>query len=472
MLVPVNLTGGDYQHKSRPLTNQHTRNFWPQAQQTQKALSQYILTTFYGLKTFKTQAGGVDRGMLVNQGKLYKVSGTTLYQVTSDGTHTSLGTVPGSNRCVLSAMGSQVIVVNGSGLVYLWNDPTFSQITDSDLGSPRGVAVLNNQAIYDAGSGQGFDVSDVGTPDVINGLNNAQAESSSDALLIPYAFRETLYLFGTETVELWWNSGQGNPPFDKIQGAVIDTGLEAINSVAHTTDFIFFLGNDRQIHSLTAGSSSVDTIVSTPALAKIFQDYTTVDDAIGWTMQLEGQWFYVITLPTEDVTWVYPIGGEAFEWGSSLTGRIRANSYAYIFGKHLVGDYQSANIYELSASTYTDAGEEIVRTRDSAPIHGGLFKQDGKEFEVNELQIVLETGIGLVSGQGIDPRIAVSFSNDGGKTFGTERFVKVGASGDYSRRKVILKNCGRFSTCVIRLRVSDPVAWNIYSAAADIEICI
>ena len=148
-----------------------------------------MLQSFYGLKNFKTQAGSADRGMLKNQGKLYKVTDTTLYEVASDGRHRSLGFIPGSNRCIMSAMGSQIIIANGGGKIYIWDGTTLSQNTDPNLGNPNGVAVLNGQAIYDQGTGQGFDVSDVGTPGTINGLNNASAESFSDALIIPYAYR-------------------------------------------------------------------------------------------------------------------------------------------------------------------------------------------------------------------------------------------------------------------------------------------
>lgn len=471
MLVPINLTGGDYQEKSRPLTKQVTRNFWPKAIGSQKAKSRYVLQSFYGLKSFTSQAGNKCRGMVKNQGKLYKVTDTTLYEVSSTGVHTSLGFIPGSNRCIMSTMGPQVIIANGSGNIYTWNGTTLTQNTDVNLGNPKGVAVLNNQAIYDAGTGQGFDISDVGTPNVINGLNNAQAESFSDNLQVPYAFRETLYLFGTETIELWWNSGQGNPPFDKIQGAVINQGLDAIYSVADNPDFIFFFGADKQFHTLTAGSSAVDTVISTPAMAKQFQEYSVTEDCIGWTMELEGQWFYVATFPIQDITWVYPIGGEWFQWGTGATGRIRANSYVNIFNKHLVGDYVTGNIYELDPETYTDVGETIIRTRDSAPIHGGLFKQDGKSFELNRLEINLETGIGLVTGQGSDPYLIISVSRDGGKTFGTERFVRVGKLGE--RIKVVTGGFGRFDTsCVIRLRVSEPIFWAIYDAQAELESCI
>ena len=471
MLIPINITGGTYQHKSRPLTSQLTRNFWPQVQGTQKARSDYILQSFYGLKSWASQSGNADRGMLVNQGKLYRVLDTTLYEVSITGTHTALGTIPGSYRCTMRALGSKVIVVNGSGLEFVWDGTSLTQNTSPNIGLPRGVAVLNSQAITDNGSGQSWDVSNVGDPLTINGLNNAAAESYSDELLVPYAYRDTLYLLGKESIELWFNSGQGNPPFDKIQGAAQQVGLDAIHSLADNPDFLFFFGRDKQFHSLTAGTSAVDTVISNPAMAKEFQTYLITDDCIGWTMELEGQWFYVATFPTQNITWVYPVGGEWFQWGSTPTGRIRANSYAYAFGKHLVAEHDSGDIYELDPETYTDAGDAIIRTRDSAPIHSGLLGTDNKEFEINSMELILETGIGLLSGQGSNPQVMVSVSRDGGKTFGTERFLRVGALGQ--RVRVRTNGLGRFrESCILRVRVSDPIYWAIYSANIDAEICI
>lgn len=470
MLIPVNITGGSYEHRSRPLLKERTRNFWPQLLKTKKARSEYLLQSFYGLKLFKELSAAADRGMLVNQGNLYRVADTTLYQVSSDGTHTSLGTIPGSGRCILKALGSQVIVANGGGQVYIWNGSTLTQNTSANIGSPRGVAVLNNQAIYDAGSGQGFDVSDVGAPETINGLNNASAESFSDQLLIPYAWRENLYLMGTDTIELWYNSGQGNPPFDKIQGAIINVGLDAVHSVADNTDFLFFLGSDKQFHTLTAGSAAVDTPISNAALTEKIHGYGTTSDCIGWTMELKGQWFYCATFPTQDISWVLPIGGEWFEWGTG-SGRIRANSYAEAFGKFLVADYAGGNLYELDSATYTDVGEPITRTRETAPIHSGLIGEDNKEFEINGVEVILETGVGLLSGQGSNPLLMLSVSRDGGKTFGTERMLRVGRLGETV--KVTTAGFGRFkSTCVIRIRVSEPIFWAIYSINVDMELCI
>lgn len=473
MLVPVNLTGGTYKHKSLPLSAQVTRNFWPQLQEDEKERSKYILQGFYGQTLFGTQSGGVDRGMFEHKDVLYKVTGSSLYTVASDGTHTSRGTIAGSARCIFAPIGEDIVVVsNGAAYMYDVSTTTLSAITDNDLETPQSAAHLNNQVIYD-GDGGRFVVSDVGDSTSVDGLNYATAESDADDIVRVYTFRQTLYLMGERTIELWWNSGQGNPPFDRIEGGILNVGLGALHSVANTDESMFLFADDRQIYSVGGSVSGVLDVISTKAMAKEIQGYATVSDAIGWTMKLEGQDFYVICFPTQNKTWVYPIGGEWFEWSSDATGgRNRANSYAYAFGKHLVADYVSGNIYELDAETYTENGETIVRLRDSAPITGEALGVPGKEIEMNSFELFLETGVGLKSGQGSDPVVMLSFSDDGGRTFSTEQWGSVGKSGQFEGFVVRWTGLGRFSSRVIRIRVSDPVFYSIYSAAAELEACI
>lgn len=469
MSVPINLTGGSYKHRSLPLSNQVTRNFWPQLQQNEKERSRYILQSFYGQKAFGSQSGGTDRGMFEHQGVVYKITGTTLYTVASDGTHTSRGSIPGSERCRFSALGSS-IVVNTSTTRYQWNGSVLAEVSDSDVEDGAGLASLNSQMIY-GGTGARFGVSDVGDATSVDGLNYATAESDASNLVTPYVFKQTLYLMKQKSIEPWYNSGQGNPPFDRYDGAIINIGLAAIDSVANDDDFMFFLGDDRKVYTLRGSAAAVVKDISTQPMATAFADYETIDDAIGWTMLLEGQSFYVLTFPTEDVSWVYPVGGEWFEWGSGASGRNRANSYVYAFNKHLVADYQSGAIYELDKDTFTEGGDEIIRLRDSAPIHGGLFQLDGKELEMNRLEIIMETGVGTLSGQGSNPVVMLSWSDDGGRTFSAEQWGEVGVLGEF-QKKVEFKNLGRFESRILRIRVSDPVYWAIYSCVADIEACI
>lgn len=475
MRVPIGIAGGGYEVKAGELSNQRTRNFEPQPQANQKEKSNYILQSFYGLAPFATNAALVGRGVFQNQGILYRVADTTLYSVDSSGVHTKLGSIPGSGQCIFDAIDAQVTICTGKRAYQYVPTVGVSLITNANIGTPSSCASLNSQMLYDQNSGtsQLFTVSDVGDATSINGLNFGTAEAKPDALMRVAAFKQTAYMMGAETIEPWWDSGTGNPPFSPLQGSLINQGIDAIYSYAYNNDFMFFLGNDRQVHSLTGGAGAVDTVVSTAALAKEFQDYAVTSDAIGFCMKLEGRWYYVLTFPTQNITWVLPIGGEWFEWGSGVTGRIRANTYAKAFGKHIVDDYSSGNLFYLDAETYTDGGSPIIRTRDTAPLHGGLLDPTfaNKMIEMNRFEIVAQRGVGNTSGAGFNPVIMMNYSDDGGETWSTERRGKLGQQGKKGTQ-LWWNNLGRFQERIMRLRTSEPCFISLFNAVAELEACI
>lgn len=465
MLVPINITGGTYKHKSLPLSAQVTRNFWPQKQQEGGVRSEYVLESFPGLTLRGSVSSGVDRGMFVHQGTFYRVVGSTLYSVSSTYNHTSLGTIAGSARCIFTGIGSGIVVV-AAGTAYYWNGTTLATISDTDLESPNSAMTLNNQVLYD-GEGARFCVSDVGDPTAINGLNYAAAEAVPDILVRPYSFEQLAYMLCAEHIERWNNSGAGNPPFDRLDQSIIPIGIAALHSAANNDNFLYFLGDDNQVYALRGSQAQV---VSPQPLNREIANYSQVSDAIGWCMNIQGQQFYVLTFPEEQKTWVYPEGGEWFEWSSGGI-RSRANSYVYFNRKHLVADYANGNLYELDEEAYSDNGTEIIRTRHSAPLHGGDIGAAGKPVEMTRFELIMETGVGVVSGQGSEPEVMLSFSDDGGHTFGTEMRGTVGSLGNFLW-KVEWFALGRFDSRIVSVSCSDPVHICIYSAAAELEPCI
>ena len=464
MLVPINLTGGTYKHPSLPLSAQVTRNLWPQQIDNTSAKSPYILESWPGLVLFGSGTGA-DGGQFEHNGTLYHVCGATLYSVASSGTHTSLGSISGTGPCVFDALGSSIVIVRG-GVGHVWDGSTLSTV--SGLETPNSCTHINSQMLYD-GDGGRFCSSDVGAPATINALNYATAESSADDLLRVYAFNEQVYLLGDKTIEIWWNSGVGNPPFDRVQGSVIDVGLKAIYSVASNKDSLYFLGGDSRVYRSAGGQALA---VTDKALAREIEGYADASDAIGWCFTKDDQYFYQITFPTADKSYVYPEGGQWFEVSSGVSGgRYVGNSYAYAYGKHLIGDYRNGNLYELSDSTYAENGDVIRRVRDTGPLHGGLVKAPGKTLEMSRFELIMETGVGLVTGQGLDPVVMLSFSDDGGRTFCTETWGTVGRLGEY-RWKIEWFALGSFESRVRRIAITDPVKVSIHSAAADLEVGI
>jgi len=465
--IDVNITGGTYKHKSLPLSAQVTRNWFPQKQDNAAEKSPYILESFPALKLWTATVGNADRGMFEHKGLLYKVTETTLYSIDSNKVVTALGTITGTERCIFFGLGDSVCVVT-DGSVYEWDGATLTLATDVDFETPNTGASLNNRAIYD-GDDARFGVSNVGDPLAIDGLNYATAESNADNLLRVYVFNQTLYLMGEKTIETWWNSGVGAPPFDRIEDGVMPIGLAAIHSVAQNDKIMYFLADDNQVYAVIGSTAQA---VSPHAINRAISEYTTVSDAIGWTMNLQGQDVYVLTFPIEGKTWIYPEGGQWFEWSSGSVGsRSIANSYVFAYRKHLLGDFASGNIYELDFDSYTNNGETIIRTRDTAPLHGGLFGAAGKRIEMNRFELILETGNGLITGQGSDPVIMLSFSDDGGRTFGNEYWGKTGKLGEF-QWKVEWFVLGSFTERIIRIKTSDPVYYSIHSAVMDIEIGI
>lgn len=463
MLFPLNLTGGTYKHKSLPLSAQKTINWWPQVQTNAGAKSSYILESFPGLVLLSAGAN-VNRGVFAHKNVVYQVSGTDLISINSAGARTLLGNIPGTGRCIFDAMVDSIIIVTG-GRVFQWNQTTLTEGTPADFETPNSVTVINNQAIYD-GNESRFCVSDVGFPLTINGLNYGSAESKADEMVRPFAFNEVVRMFGTETIEGWWNSGEGDPPFTRLEGGILNIGLKAIESVAANDRNIYFLGTDSQVYVIAGGDMSP---ISPQPITREIDQFTLASDAIGWCMNYQGQEFYVLTFITDNKTFIYPEGGEWFQLSSGVTGgKYRGQGYAFCYGRHLIADVDS-NIYYLSDTAYSENGAVIQRTRDSAPIHGGLFGQPGKTIEMNSLTLIMETGVGTVSDTA--PMVMLSFSDDGGKTWSPQMFGDIGSMGQF-QKEIRWDGLGSFESRIIRVQTSDDVYYSIHSAVVELEVGI
>lgn len=460
--LPLILAGGTFKGRDLGLTAQRTVNFWPQRQQ-RTAKSPYTLESFYGLKSFGS-GSGANRGIFAHQNVLYKLNGTNLFSVNSSGAYTSIGTIPGTSRAVFDGLATTVIIT-ADGVAYTWDGTTFTVGTDSDFESPDTVTVLNSQALYD-GTGGRFGVSDVGLPLTINALNYATAESKADDLLRPFAYGNIVYMLGSEAIEQWWNSGSGNPPFDRVEGGLINIGLGAVHSVGSDDRGIYIFGADDQAYYIVGG---VPTPLLPREIVREISGFSATNDAVGWAMELDGQWFYVLKFPTADRTFIFPRGDQWFELSSGLLGgRYLGDGHAFIYGKHLIAD-EAGNILELDIDTFTEDGNTIRRVRTLSPIHSGLFGQPGKELEISYLRLVGKTGTGTVSGQGETPKIILQYSQDG-ENFSNEIWGDVGKMGVLTTIDFELGES--FESWTFRLISTDPVYSSWHSAGIEVELGI
>lgn len=470
MLVPINLTGPSSKSRSPSLSNQKTLNMYPEVS-APGSKSPFVLQPWFGAKSFSL-GQAPDRGIFEHKGVLHQVAGPTLYTIDSQGVLTSRGTIAGSEQVIFTALLDNVIIVV-EGNVYQWDGTSLTTITDVDLESPTSADHLNQIIIFN-GDGDRWVTSDVGDATSISGLNYARAESHADDIVRVYVHNQLLYLFGDITVEPWWNSGDGNPPFDRVQEGILQIGLGAKLSLSSNDQVMYFLADDKNVYRL-AGSTFER--ISSVNIANQIQSFDTVSDARGFTLTKQGQNFYILTFPDANRTFAFneSVGKENgwFELasGGSTSDRYFGNSHAFVFGKNLVSDYRNGNIYELDEDTHDEFGDEIIRLRDSQPLHGGLVNAPGKRIEMNRFELFCETGVGTTSGEGFKPEVMLHVSDDGGRTFQHIGRGTLGQAGDFIW-KVQWFGLGSFYSRIIRVSCSDPVYFAIHSAAADVQVGI
>jgi len=457
MRVLLPAIGQSYEHPDIPLSAQSTKNWFPEInQESQTVLS---LQPYPGTKTFSSKAG-IDRGMTVWGNQLYKVTDKALYSVNTVGVQTSIGTIDGVGRCTFPASATILVIVT-SGFVYQYDGNTLSEITDVDLEIPNYGAYLNNQWIYQ-GSRARFCVSEAGQPANINGLNYASAESEGDDLVRPYVFNQILYLFGEKNTEAWYNSGQGRPPFDRVDGGIIQKGLGAADSLDNNDQSMYFLGDDRIVYQM---SGSQVQPISTIPISTLFDAYEDVSTAVGFCFNYHGQEFYQITV--SDQTWLYSqdSGGWSQITYSAKEIASPVSSYAEVYGKKLIAI--GGDIVELSDSATTFDGEIMIRERITGQVSGEIFGAAGIGLRVfmSRLEIIIK-GIPDLD---VTPKIMVSWSDDSGYTFSNERIVECGQLGNY-QFKAITHQLGSFYERVFKIRISDNSRYSLHKVTGDVDV--
>lgn len=461
--LPIPLVGPTYQNRSLPVNNQHTQNFYIEV--NKQGGEPVSLMPFPGLKSFATTGVGVDRGMGEHAGVAYKVTGNTLYSLAIDGTATPLGTIPGSNRCKLFSDGVVLVITYGTGKPITWNTVVLTIGTDVDLANSDTGTYINRRVVYD-GSGTALIFADLDKALVVNSLNNTSVNTSPTNVLAVETQAQQIIVFGEKSITPYYFSGTGNPPYKPIQNGTKKTGLKAIHSLAQDNDFIYFLDNKLRVCRY-AGLQIQN--IGNPAISRAIASYTNPQDAIGETFTLDNQNFYYLTFPN-NASWLFTenVGWTSLAYGTKGAPHL-ISSYLNIYGKHLVADRRNGNVYELDFETFTDNGDVIQHQRVTSKIDGKTFGKPGARVFMDRLEIIVEGGTSLITGQGSNATIMMSFSDDGGNTFSSEDWESIGTLGDYGL-KIEWFDLGDFYNRIFRFRMSDPVKWVLISLHADVDL--
>ena len=121
----------------------------------------------------------------------------------------------------------------------------------------------------------------------------------------------------------------------------------------------------------------------------------------------------------------------------------------------------------MANSYYITNGTQI-KERIVSPINGDLLQSPGKRVMMNKLNLIMQTGVGIATGQGSSPVVMLSLSIDGGETWTEEYQVSIGAGGAYQTR-VEWWHLNSFYDGTIKIRFSDPVFVSIERAVITMD---
>jgi hypothetical protein len=301
---------------------------------------------------------------------------------------------------------------------------TFSALVGGDLGRQFNISHLLDGTSWDP-------------------LDFAQKSGYPDYIKSILADHEQLYLLGTESVEVWQDTGNALFPFQRIPGAMAKEGSTATFAPVAMGERVYYLGGSPRGGPVAYRLDGFTPVrISTHAEEAAWTAGTTTPStAVSYTEIHDGHQFWVINFSGTQHCWVYdetasqqagtPIWHQRAFWNGAAFAAYAPWYHAFIpewgpAGLHVVAELTSANFHELNLNYFDDntASKAWVRILPHLYAHG-MTQYFGR--------MTLEMETGSVA-SGAQPLITRDYSDDRGNTFGNAVTAGAGVNAAYSQR--------------------------------------
>lgn len=417
-----------------------------------------------------TETGGAGRSNGVRwNGKDYFVIGGRLVSIDDNDVLTAEGILLTTSGRVSIARGRSYLLIVDGTYGYAWDGATFtSNIRSSDADFPanptHAIYMDGYFLVNDAGT-DNFYRSDSEDPTSWDPLLFEVASASPDDILGLAEYDRDIYACGEDTIQRYFNQGGAGFNFAPYPNT-IQLGLVAPYSLVSGPNGVTGLMQAESgglgVYTLSGGQAIPE---STADDAEEMQGLSGKSDAIGSLYTLNDITFYVLTFPGADVTKVFQLGRQLSHHQKSYgIGRWRVSGLGYSGSRILAVDYNSDNVYVLDKDAYTENGSALICERYTQIVHNR-----GLPFVCPRYEVLVQAGVGLISGQGSDPQLQLALSRDGGQTYTVHRSKGIGGIGQYQQQAVWRQLGGDFYKLSTWLRYSEPTEFAILGGNADIE---
>lgn len=454
--MPAPFVGFSYSLGTRTADVQRAVNCYPAPIESGSGKNLYQQKAIPGLVSF-CDVGSVGRGAYEINGRAWVVVDSTLWELSANGAATSRGTLLTSTGFVSIKSNTVQLYLtdgaNGYRLTLATND--FARITDSDFPGSDLTDYLDQYAIYAASGDQKFYISTLADAGEVDALDFASSEASPDNLVAFRVINRQLWLLGSDTGEVWDNTGAQDFPLQRNNGSIFSIGCSAKWTMQPFNNTVAWVGSDK------AGGAGVwmasgyqGQRISNRFVEQAIAGCTDLARAIAYTQRIDGSIFYCLQLPGVNTTLCFDaLTGGWHDRAELIDGEYRRHRISWhfsAFGKEL-GLGTNGVVYEWSKTANTNAGDTLVRDRITP--HNAL--PDQRPVFYSDFRLDMDAGF--------TGSVLMRYSNDGGASWGSWDARSLGGPGSV-RAPLRWLRCGSANDRVWHVRCTDDVPFGLVNA--------
>lgn len=305
-----------------------------------------------------------------------------------------------------------------------------------------------------------FTISQLSDGTMWNPLDFARKEGFPDNINSVIADHEELWLFGSETTEVWQDTGASGFPLQRMPGGFIRMGCRAPFTPVSINQGVAWIGGDERGNPVAQFATGFQPQrISTHAIETQWASYSTCADATAFVYILRGHQFWVINFPSGNATWVWDATAGLWHergWWNAGTGNIdrhRGGTHGYAWGQHFLGDWSTGALYVSSEAAFDDAGVPIHRIR-TAP---HLSNEELYTYYLR-LRVAMQAG----------PNPTLTWADDSGQTYNKPVAASARLIGT-ALQESAWRRLGKGKDRVFSMLITDAVEVCIVAAYLDTE---
>lgn len=357
------------------------------------------------------------------------------------------------------------LVVTDSGCFNLFSTTPPTAFADGNLPTnPTSVCDFNGYFAWSFGDGKLW-ASNLNSV-TVNALSFNTEQGLFGRRVVRYAGR--LYYFGDKWTAVYRDAG--TIPFPFAREVTIPRGIVGTHAVAGWetgwANELLWVGDDFVVYKLegyTPKPISTDDVSRAIQSAVIAGNRNFIEAFVYmygknafWVLNCHNTFTWEYNLTTGE--WNERISHERPNWKGMKSIRM--------FDRWILGDEYTGELYEISGTYFLDGVHPLI-----FHVESGALVQFPMGMVIPRASFHITSGVGGYTGSTVaNPKVAISWSLDGGYSWGLPVFRRLGGPGQtFSHPYILGSGLSKGQGVRYRLRVSDPVHVGLMGGVIEVE---